>query len=117
MISLSLPPPQTQADLSRGDARQKEINSYQQNASRSENRVASMTQDFKTKQNEASSKGRRHGRSLATVHTKLEATHMNQKLSRMAQAEVEAEQKGREVMERMEVGVREGGKWGGGMWV
>ena len=29
---------------------------------------------------------------------------MNQKLSRMAQAEVEAEQKGREVMERMEVG-------------
>ena len=38
----------------------------------------------------------------------------------MAQAEVEAELKGREMMERMEVGVRGGGmRWGvrGGEWV
>lgn len=89
----------------RGEARQKEVGTYQQNASKYEDRAAGLTQDFKVKQTDAASKGRRHGRSLASVQTQMEATRTNQKLSRMAQEEVEAEQKGREVMERMEVSV------------
>ena len=97
-----------QADLMRGVARQKEVGTYQQNASKYEDRMAGLTQDFKVKQTDAATKGKRHGRSLASVQTQMEATRTNQKLSRMAQEEMEAEQKGREAMERMEVSV-----WGG----
>ena len=98
----------TQADLARGEARQKEVNRYQHNASKHENRVANLTQELRMKQAESVSKGKRHARSLATVQTHLEGNRTSQKLSRMAQAEVEAEQKGREMMERMEVSGRGG---------
>ena len=102
-----LPPPSSQADLARDSTRQKEVNTYQHSATKHEGRVAKLTQDLKTKQTETTSKGRRHGRSLATVQSQLEGNRTNQRLSRMAQAEVEAELKGREMMERMEVGMRE----------
>lgn len=105
-LFVSLPPPSSQADLARDSTRQKEVNTYQHSATKHEGRVARLTQDLKIKQTETASKGRRHGRSLATVQSQLEGNRTNQRLSRMAQAEVEAELKGREMMERMEVGVR-----------
>jgi hypothetical protein len=91
----------SQEDRSRAEAHlrdQKEMDSV---GSKYEQHNRQISKEKGAKVGAIVSKEKRQGRNLASVQNHLEAAHSNQKMAKMAKESLEAEQMGKEMMDRM----------------
>ena len=92
-----------QEDRSRAEAHlrdQKEMDSV---GSKYEQHNRQISKEKGTKVGAIVSKEKRQGRNLASIQNHLEAAHSNQKMAKMAKESLEAEQMGKEMMDKMAV--------------